>query len=449
MQKSNIQQPILRKLEGGLILRRSSSADADELAEFCARIHSDDGPDKPDRYIAAWTRDLLTRPHPTFHPEDFTIVAEASSGRIVSTLNLIPQTWTYEGIPYGVGRPELVGTLPEYRNRGLVRLQFEEIHRWSRARGDRLQAITGIPFYYRLFGYEMALDLSGRRIGYAGNVPPLKEGETEPVHFRPAERSDLPFVAEVYSEAQKRYEIACLRGVEILEYELEVQSPENADHFELLVIENLAGEQQGYIQLANRLWSGAMFAMGCELKTGVSWLEVAPALVRLLWRRGAELAALEGRECRSFGFMLGQQHPVYEALGPALPAVRDPYAWYLRVEDLPGFIRHIAPALEKRLEASIAAGFSGALLLSFYRDGLRLEFESGRLKDASAWKPKGVEDEENASFPALTFLQMLFGYRSFDELRHSFPDCGWNTWQDHVLLDILFPKKLSDVFPIA
>ena len=116
--------------------------------------------------VAAWTHDLLTRPHPTLRPDDFTIVEETATGRIVSSLNLIPQTWSYEGIEFGVGRPELVGTLPEFRNRGLVRLQFEEIHKWSAERGDMVQAITGIPYYYRLFGYEMALDLAGRRFGY-------------------------------------------------------------------------------------------------------------------------------------------------------------------------------------------------------------------------------------------------------------------------------------------
>ena len=61
-------------------------------------------------------------------------------------MNLISQTWAYEGIPFEVGRPELVGTLPEYRNRGLVRAQFEEVHRWSAARGELVQGITGIPY---------------------------------------------------------------------------------------------------------------------------------------------------------------------------------------------------------------------------------------------------------------------------------------------------------------
>ena len=189
---------ILRDLGDGLILRRSPPADAEPLADFCGRIHSDDGPDKPDARIAAWTRDLLAKPHPTFHADDFTVIAEAATGRIVSTLNIIPQTWTYEGIPFGVGRPELVGTLPEYRNRGLVRIQFEEIHKWSAERGELVQAITGIPYYYRLFGYEMALDLSGRRFGYEVNVPKLKDGETEPYLIRRATEADLPFVAQVY-----------------------------------------------------------------------------------------------------------------------------------------------------------------------------------------------------------------------------------------------------------
>ncbi len=177
-------------------------------------------PDKSDDLIAAWTRDLLTRPHPRFHPDDFTVVEETSTGRIVSTLNLISQTWTYDGIPFNVGRPELVGTLPEFRNRGLVRLQFDVIHRWSAERGEMVQAITGIPYYYRLFGYEMALDLDGMRSGFEINVPALKHGESEPCTFRPALESDIPFMAKVYQDSCSRYPVACVRDAAIWRYEL-------------------------------------------------------------------------------------------------------------------------------------------------------------------------------------------------------------------------------------
>ncbi len=175
------------------------------------------GPDEP---VAAWTRDLFRGDHPTFTLEDFTIVEDTRSGAIVSSLNLISQTWTYGGIPFGVGRPELVGTHPDYRRRGLVRAQFEVIHGWSAERGDLVQAITGIPWYYRQFGYEMALDLSGGRAGYAPQVPKLKEGEPEPYPIRPATEADLPFIAQLYDESVKRSRVTCVLDLELWRYEL-------------------------------------------------------------------------------------------------------------------------------------------------------------------------------------------------------------------------------------
>src|SRR5512140_3819445 len=176
------QQTVLRDLGDGLIMRRGTREDADALAEFNGKIHGENPLDA--QRVAAWTHDLVARPHPTLQPEDFTIVEETAAGRIVSTMNLIPQTWTYEGIEFGVGRPELVGTLPEYRGRGLVRRQFDEVHKWSAERGLMVQAITGIRYYYRQFGYEYALDLNRWRMG--SSVPRLKEGEREKFLIRPA-----------------------------------------------------------------------------------------------------------------------------------------------------------------------------------------------------------------------------------------------------------------------
>jgi len=103
---------LLRNLGDGLVLRRATRDDSAALADFNARIHSDVGWDQPDEHVAAWTHDLLERPHPTFAPGDFTLVEDTCAHRIVSSCNLISQTWTYSGVPFAVGRPELVGTLP-------------------------------------------------------------------------------------------------------------------------------------------------------------------------------------------------------------------------------------------------------------------------------------------------------------------------------------------------
>ena len=93
-----------------------------------------------------------------FRPGDTTLVTDTRTGAIASCLHLISQTWTYGGVPIGVGQPELIGTRPAYRGRGLVRAQFDVVHGWSAERGHRMQAIAGIPWFYRQFGYELALE---------------------------------------------------------------------------------------------------------------------------------------------------------------------------------------------------------------------------------------------------------------------------------------------------
>ena len=437
---------ILHELGNGLVMRRGRPEDAGALAAFNGKIHGENDADA--QRVAAWTHDLLARPHPTLHPEDFTIVEETATGQIISSMNLIPQTWSYEGIEFSLGRPELVGTLPEFRDRGLVRAQFEEIHKWSATRGDMVQAITGIPYYYRLFGYEMAFDLAGRRFGYEPNVPKLKEGEEEPYRIRPATEADLPFIAEVYGHAIRRHAIACVRRPEIFKYELDGQSENSANHYVMLMIEDLTGEPVGYFQHCSALGMTGLTAIWYELKPGISWLSVTPSVVRFLWNKGQEYAQPEGRTRTSFGFLLGAQHPVYEVLGSNLPNQHKPYAWYIRVPDLPAFLNHIKPALEARLAESIAVGHSREIKISFYRDGLRIMLEKDKITTIEPWAPT-PEDGGMIAFPGLTFLQILFGYRSYEELHESFADCWCNREEIRALVNILFPKKLSNLFPVS
>jgi hypothetical protein len=49
----------------------------------------------------------------------------------------------------------------------------------------------------------------------------------------------------------------------------------------------------------------------------------------------------------------------------------------------------------------------------------------------------------------LTFLQLLFGYRSLDELAYAFPDCVARNDGARLLLDTLFPKQASNIWPVA
>jgi hypothetical protein len=447
---SNSNSPLCLPIDlgAGLALRRATAADAEALVAFNEEIHRDPGSVGPDKGVAAWTRDLMLREHPTFDVGDFTLVEDTRSGAIVSSLNLISQTWSYSGIGFGVGRPELVGTHPDYRRRGLVRAQFEVIHTWSAERGQKMQAITGIPWYYRQFGYEMALALGGGRVGYKANVPHLKEGEAEPYRVRPATEADLPFIASVSEHAAKRHRLACVRDVALWRYELDGRSQDSVRRTELRLVETAGGEPVGFLIYSTHFFGGPKLAVVVyELKPGASWLDVTPCVLRYIGAIGQERARRDGGEFESFIFALGTEHPAYQVVSNRLPDVRRPYAWYVRVPDLPDFLRHIGPALERRLDESPLAGYSGEFKLNFYRDGLRLSFEKGRLVGAGAWLPASGEWGD-AAFPGLTFLQVLLGYRSLDELLYAFPDCGVGSDAARALLNALFPKQTSDVWGV-
>ena len=190
-------------------------------------------------------------------------------------------------------------------------------------------------------------------------------------------------------------------------------------------------------------------ATAYEIKTGISWAVVTPSVIRYLKATGETYAAQEEKEdFGSFGFWLGSQHPVYEVISEKLPRVRKPYAWYLRVPDSVGFLQHVSPFLEERLARSPFTGHTGELKLTFYRNGLKLVFEEGLLK-VEAWKPTPHGHSGDAAFPDRTFLQLLFGYRSIQELDFAYADCWYKNDEALGLINALFPKEPSDVWPIS
>jgi GNAT superfamily N-acetyltransferase len=445
---------IPRDLGDGLILRRATAEDAERLVAFNADVHREPGQENPDEANALWTRDLMTRPHPTFDAGGFTLVEDTRTNAIVSALCLIPQTWSYGGIEFGVGRTEFVGTHPDYRRRGLIRAQFEVVHRWSADLGHQVQAITGIPYFYRQFGYEMGLALGGGRWGHKSSVPKLKDGETEPYRVRPAQETDIPFIAQVYHGATKRWLIACPRDEALWRYELNGRTRTSDDWIEIRVVDTAEGEPVGFLTHSPKLRRKRMTTWVYELKSGISWLAATPSVLRYILATGEAYAAEEGREtgeertCEACELGLGVEHPVYDVIGDWLPHIHKPYAWYVRVADLPGFLGHIAPVLERRLAESALVGHTGKLEISFYRDGLRIAFENGRLKEVERWQPRPT-DRSDAGLPDLTFLQLLFGYRALEELDYAFADCWARNDAVRALLNVLFPKQPSGAWGLV
>jgi hypothetical protein len=104
--------------------------------------------------------------------------------------------------------------------------------------------------------------------------------------------------------------------------------------------------------------------------------------------------------------------------------------------------------LEHRLAESPLVGHDGEPTISFYRSGLKLSFERGRLAHVEPWQPT-PEVRAGARFPDLTFVQLLLGHRSLGELEYAFADCLTANDEARALLEILFPRRSSSVWPIS
>jgi GNAT superfamily N-acetyltransferase len=432
-----------RSLGAGLTLRWATPADIEAVAAFNAR-HLSDNPDEPDEGTAEWTRALMGGAHPTTRAGDFTVVVdERAGGRIVSSLCVIPQTWAYGGIPVRVGRPDLVSTDPAYRRRGLVRAQFAAIHARGAARGEMMQVIDGVAWYYRQFGYEMALNLGGSRRWLPFRMP---APATPPAYrLRPATPADIPLLDRLYAARGAGELVTRLRDAAEWRYELGWK--------QFRVVEDAAGAPVGYVEARPNEGGQDPEVMHVlrvsELAVlpGHSLRAVALFLGPALQAELAALNATRARPLTGLALNLGPQHPAYTALGDLLEQYRPYYAWYVRVPDLPAFLRHIAPVLEARLAGSVLAGHTGTLRLNFYQAQMTLGFTGGRLTEIGTFTPAAIEDGD-ARFPGLTFLQVLLGHRTPAEIAHLYADC-YASPEAAVLLSILFPPQPSNPVPLS
>jgi hypothetical protein len=392
---------------------------------------------------------------PPLDPADVAVVEAA--GTIVASAALWHERWSYGGEAFAVGRPEWVGTDPAYRNWGCVRELMRLLHARSAARGDLLLAITGISYFYRQFGYEYVLELNAKRTVAVDDVP-AADGAAERCTLRPAAPADLPAIGRLY--ASRRPESLVWNEVDPAVWKARVRDAEAVAHEgrsaaehgvseQLLMIEDEQGAVCGFVMLALKRWDDDLQVHALELAPGADLAALAPSLLRALLRHGQTIPAVrpDTEPLRRISLLLGSRHPLYTALPQAAAPLDPPYAWYLRVPDLAAFVRRIAPALERALAKSAAAGYTGELRIDCYTEGLRLVLEHGRLSEVAPWRALPTGPAADARCPALPLLKLVFGYRSLGELQGMFPDV-WISAAARPLVEALFAPRYSWVLPL-
>lgn len=439
-----------RDLGDRLVLRWSTPADTDELARLYSNVFRQRVGQPPNRTVAAWTRVMISGAHPLLGPTDFAVVEDTGQQQLVSATNLMRQVWSYAGIPLQVGRPEVVATEAEHRQRGLVRSIFELIHARSAARGDLVLAITGIGYYYRQFGYEYALDL-GDTCSIPFSAIPARSPQTPArLRLRPATIDDIPDLLTLWEQEHAHALITTQIDAEYWRFLLDGNLACDPDSgWRTLMLVDREEQTVGYVLLHPKLWGPTLAVKGLIVKSGASFHALLPDILRAIQAEALALPIAPGApppNMLSLG--LGRDHPVYAAFTEDLSArFQRPYAWYVRVPDLVALLRKIAPVLERRIAESVLVGYTGESKINLYRGGLRLVFENGALRSVEPWQTSIWNSAIDASFPPLVFLQLMFGHRSLDQLRDMFPDVS-ASGEHQLLLQTLFPARPSLVMPL-
>ncbi|KAG0291904.1 hypothetical protein BGZ96_004705 [Linnemannia gamsii] len=434
----------------GLVMRWSTRDDADNIADCMALafrwsaigepVAEDEDP-APNPWVKAAVKRVLSGNCPVMTEFDYAVVENTLS---MNGQNPIVACASLHGVPgfYGekvsmlFGKPEAISSHPDYRSKGLIRkLLFELIHPASAARGDVIQIIPGIPYYYHQFGYEYAIgSRSSRSIDdLTTKLPDLMSKDAllpaslaaEPFTLRVPTLEDIPYLCKLSTrEAQKaQAQVGLDYGEPFWRYIIhgifEIQeSIYDTTRVTRIIVDAKSGKDCGLV-----MGEGAPKTelMMFTLEEGYHYREALYPVLRQF--------VLEGEELLVFALTQAAEHEENEAkekvedndamegeqaLGPAtavltalaaaasadIPPVRpilldlDPdhpitklleskstaddqknARLYTRIPSYANFILKVAPSLEHRLAQSPLAGITATLQFDFFR---RVEGSAGR-----------------------------------------------------------------------
>ena len=420
-------QPYSKKLHNGLVMKSiSSKEDVDRLVSFNKLIHEDE-------YAARLIRSLILE-HPYSKPDYFIFIEDEKEKKIISSLCLIPWIWRFKDVEIRTGEMGFVGTLKDYRNKGLIRSLNERFVELLVRDSFVISHIQGIEYFYKQFGYEYAIPLEG---GYRLNLdiikdPPTKEKEN--LKFRKATKVDIPILMRLYENSLEQFEIKSTRDQKIWHFLLEINSFWDPT-MEMWVILDQNSNIAAYFRITQ-----AGFGKGLILSE-VSNLNhiMAQAVLK-------ELRELCKKYNKPFVRLNIHKNTTLSKIAQGLGAIDcGHYAWQIKIVDLKKFVEKMSIIFEERIKESPFEGLSEKFLIDMYRETLEFNFINGKIKDVKLL-PYSIENSI-IRIPPNLIIPLILGYRSREELSQYNHDFSYDK-KHELLIDLLFPKKDSFIYHI-
>ncbi len=414
--------PHQQTLSDGFVMRTAANEnDVERVAQFNGVIHG--------HGVTGMTRSIFLH-HPDTRGRDLIFVEDARTGEVVSSLCVIPWKLSYSGVTINSGEMGIVGTLKEYRNRGLIREQVKFFKQRLKERGCVMSHIQGIGYYYRQFDYEYAMPLEG---GYIITGREIPSQQTPEYSLRLAQSDDLSILMSLADKAGGDLNIHSVRNEAIWQY-LMTHSAGAETESEVWVVEDAARNACAYLRLPK-------FHFGEELTVSEASQMTFGQAVAVL-QHATTLAV--ARHIPGVRLCLPANHILMRVAKSFGARDMGAYAWQIHIPDIANLLRAVAPALERRIALSPFAGFTCDLPLCFYRQTVALRFVDGCLTKVI---DSGNTDGAPNNFPPRSFTPLVLGYRSLGETLAAYPDAGVSA-ANRLLIETLFPKVQAFLYTI-
>jgi predicted N-acetyltransferase YhbS len=412
----------VRNLDDGLVLRAvSNSNDVERVAAFDALIHGA-GTE------ATWQ--TWMRSHPAADAARWLFVEEQATRRVVASLCLLPWRLRFGGVELRAAEMGVVGTLEDYRGRGLQRVLATRFDELLQDEGYLLSHIQGIPYFYRQFGYEYAAPLEAWWRLELHRLAALSAAAG--FTCRPATPDDVPMLTTLYDEAARSLDLSTVRHIATWEYLLgPALGTETAAETWLVIDE--AGMPIGYFRVAQHGFGEGLIV------AEASQLHVDAALASLMTIR--DLARERGKPFVRLN--LPASTPLVTVARGLGAYDGGAYAWQIRLPDPPALLRTLTPILEQRLKAGPYASLSRNVVIDLYRQAIVLRFQAGRLTAVDEAIPGTPAD---LRLPPPLLAPVLLGHRTLDEIAHMYPDAS-APGPARPLVEALFPKLNVWLYP--
>ena len=417
-----------KKLDDNLALKSvSSMEDIKRLMDFHLIVFEDEP-------SVARLLKALVLDHPYTKPEYFLFIEDENSKTIVSSLCLIPWIIEFKGVKLRSAEMGIVGTLKEYRKRGLIRLLHERFRELAVQEKFYLTQIEGIPYFYKQFGYEYAIPLEPSYILDLNLIPETLSKEQQEYQFRKATMEDIPKLVELYDKMTDNLEIKSLRSEQVWEYILG-PSLEFDPTLEIWLVLDKSKNISGYFRATQE-----GFSEGLILNEAIYFSD---DITIVILKKLKDLCLKHEKPYLRFN---NHEDNILVKVVKNLGA-KDlgHYAWQIYFFDKIQFLNKIKSILEQRILESPFKGLTETVFIDMYHESIELKIEKGEIKEIKIVQSQG--ETSHFRIPPNLVVPFFLGYRNREDLiqyNHDVRCLQEQRWEK--LIDILFPKMSSFLY---